>query len=100
MTISSDVGDRRAAFLLEHQTEFPGVQITETYLRRYEQGTIAAQILGYEAEITAEQLAASESQGLSPPATGSARPGSRPPTTRTSAVSPASGACTSTRSGA
>ena len=57
VTVSSDVGDRRAAFLLEHQTEFPGVQITETYLRRYEKGTIAAQILGYESEITAEQLA-------------------------------------------
>ena len=56
VTVSSDVGDRRAAFLLEHQTEFPGVQITETYLRRYEKGTIAAQILGYESEITAEQL--------------------------------------------
>jgi penicillin-binding protein 2 len=64
VTISSDVGDRRAAFLLEHQTEFPGVQITETYLRRYEQGTIAAQILGYEAEITAEQLAERESGTL------------------------------------
>ena len=58
VTVSSDVGDRRAAFLLEHQTEFPGVQITETYLRRYEKGTIAAQILGYESEITAEQLEA------------------------------------------
>jgi penicillin-binding protein 2 len=64
VTISSDVGDRRAAFLLEHQTEFPGVQITETYLRRYEQGTIAAQILGYESEITAEQLAERESGTL------------------------------------
>jgi penicillin-binding protein 2 len=61
VTVSSDVGDRRAAFLLEHQTEFPGVQITETYLRRYEQGPIAAQILGYESEITAEQL--NERQG-------------------------------------
>ncbi len=58
VTISADVGDRRAAFLLEHQTEFPGVQITETYLRRYEQGVIGAQILGYESEITAKQLAA------------------------------------------
>ena len=64
VTISSDVGDRRAAFLLEHQTEFPGVQITETYLRRYERGTIAAQILGYEAEITAKQLAERESGTL------------------------------------
>jgi penicillin-binding protein 2 len=66
VTISSDVGDRRAAFLREHQTEFPGVQITETYLRRYEQGTIAAQILGYESEITAEQLDAREGGTLAP----------------------------------
>ena len=100
VTISADVGDRRAAFLLEHQTEFPGVQITETYLRRYEQGTIAAQILGYESEITAKQLAKRDRTGRSRPATGSARPGSRPPTTRTSAGSRASGASTSTRSGA
>jgi penicillin-binding protein 2 len=64
VTISSDVGERRAAFLLEHQTEFPGVQITETYLRRYEKGTIAAQILGYEAEITAEQLKARQGGSL------------------------------------
>jgi len=64
VTISADVGDRRAAFLLEHQTEFPGVQITETYLRRYEQGTIAAQILGYESEITAEQLDARQASTL------------------------------------
>ncbi|MGH3112308.1 MAG: penicillin-binding protein 2, partial [Gaiellaceae bacterium] len=42
--------------LMEHQGEFPGVQITETYLRRYEQGSIAAQMLGYVAEISAEQL--------------------------------------------
>ena len=66
VTISSDVGDRRAAFLLEHQTEFPGVQITETYLRRYEKGGIAAQILGYESEITAEQLKARKSGTLAP----------------------------------
>jgi penicillin-binding protein 2 len=66
VTISSDVGDRRAAFLLEHQTEFPGVQITETYLRRYEQGGIAAQILGYESEITAEQLKERKGGALAP----------------------------------
>ena len=66
VTVSSDVGDRRAAFLLEHQTEFPGVQITETYLRRYEQGAIAAQILGYESEITAEQLNERKAGTLAP----------------------------------
>ena len=37
---------------MEHQSEFTGVQITETYLRNYEQGDLAAQILGYVGEIS------------------------------------------------
>jgi penicillin-binding protein 2 len=48
---------------MEHQGEFPGVQITETYLRNYDQGTLAAQILGYVGEISAEQLPAKADQG-------------------------------------
>ena len=56
VAISTDVGELKAAYLMEHQSEFPGVQITETYLRRYEQGTIAAQMLGFVGEISAEQL--------------------------------------------
>lgn len=56
VTVRTDVGERKAAYLMEHQSEFPGVQITETYLRRFDQGTIAAQILGYTSEISAEQL--------------------------------------------
>ena len=36
-----------AAFLLEHQTEFPGVQITETYLRRGEYDEVRARELDY-----------------------------------------------------
>ncbi|MGH3023540.1 MAG: penicillin-binding protein 2 [Gaiellaceae bacterium] len=56
VTVRTDVGELKAAYLMEHQSEFPGVQITETYLRRYDQGQIAAQILGYVSEISAEQL--------------------------------------------
>jgi penicillin-binding protein 2 len=56
VAISTDVGELKTAYLMEHQSEFPGVQITETYLRRYEQGTIAAQMLGFVGEISAEQL--------------------------------------------
>jgi len=56
VAISTDVGELKAAYLMEHQGEFPGVQITETYLRRYEQGAIAAQMLGYVGEISAKQL--------------------------------------------
>jgi penicillin-binding protein 2 len=66
VAISTDVGELRAAYLMEHQGEFPGVQITETYLRRYEQGTIAAQMLGYVGEISAEQLEARAKDGYAP----------------------------------
>jgi penicillin-binding protein 2 len=54
--VKTDVGDLRAAYLMEHQADFPGIQISQTYLRNYEQGAIAAQILGYVSEISAEQV--------------------------------------------
>jgi penicillin-binding protein 2 len=56
VVIDTNVGDRRAAFLMEHQAEFPGVQISQAYLRHYDEGTIAAQFLGYVGEISKEQL--------------------------------------------
>ncbi len=63
VTIDTDVGDLKTAYLMEHQGQFPGVQITETHLRSYEQGDLAAQILGYVAEISPEQLAERSDQG-------------------------------------
>ncbi|HEU4448885.1 MAG TPA: penicillin-binding protein 2 [Gaiellaceae bacterium] len=63
VTVGTDVGELKAAYLMEHQSEFPGIQITETYLRRYEEGSIAAQILGYVSEISAEQLETKEKDG-------------------------------------
>jgi penicillin-binding protein 2 len=56
VSVKTGVGDLRASYLMEHQADFPGVQISQTYLRHYEQGTIASQILGYVSEISAEQL--------------------------------------------
>ena len=63
VTIRSDVGDLRAAYLMEHQGDFPGVQIAETYLRRFEGGGIGAHFLGYVAEIGPEQLEARVKEG-------------------------------------
>lgn len=63
ITIRADVGELKTAYLMEHQSEFPGVQITETYLRHYDQGTIGAQILGYVGEISAQQLKSKEADG-------------------------------------
>jgi penicillin-binding protein 2 len=43
-------------YLYEHAEEFPGVSLTNTYLRDYPNGDLAAQVLGYVNEISAAQL--------------------------------------------
>ncbi|HEU5064662.1 MAG TPA: penicillin-binding protein 2 [Gaiellaceae bacterium] len=43
-------------FLAEHRTEFPGMTIEDTSVRRYPHGDLAAHILGYVAEISDRQL--------------------------------------------
>jgi penicillin-binding protein 2 len=43
-------------YLYEHIEEFPGVRITNTFLRSYPNGSTAAQLLGYVNEISADQL--------------------------------------------
>jgi penicillin-binding protein 2 len=66
VTLKTQVGDLKIAYLMEHQNEFPGLQISETHLRSYERGAIAAQTLGYVAEITKEQLEVKEKDGYAP----------------------------------
>ncbi|MGH3038707.1 MAG: penicillin-binding protein 2 [Gaiellaceae bacterium] len=66
VTIDTTVDELRTAFLMEHQNEFPGVQISETYLRNYEQGVLASQILGYVGEINAEQVEVKADEGYRP----------------------------------
>ena len=50
-------------YLLEHEQEFPGVAVTNTYLRSYPSGDLAAQLLGYVNEISAAQLKTLKNQG-------------------------------------
>jgi penicillin-binding protein 2 len=56
ITVKTAVGDEQVAYLYEHQDEFPGVQIQQTFLRHYPYGSNAAQILGYVGEISPEEL--------------------------------------------
>ncbi len=56
ITVKTAVHDDQIAYLLEHQAEFPGVQIQQAYLRKYPYQALAAQILGYVGEISAEEL--------------------------------------------
>ncbi|MBA2295986.1 MAG: penicillin-binding protein 2 [Actinobacteria bacterium] len=56
ITVKTAVGEDQVAYLYEHQTEFPGVQIQQTYLRHYRYQTLAAQLLGYVGEVSQEEL--------------------------------------------
>ena len=47
-------------YLLERQPEFPGVQLLDTFERRYPRGETAAHLLGYVGPITEAQLRASK----------------------------------------
>jgi penicillin-binding protein 2 len=53
-------------YLYEHQLEFPGVHIADTFLRHYPYGSTAAQLLGYVNEISAEQLRRLQRKGYAP----------------------------------
>ena len=61
--VKQGVTEEQVAYLYEHQDEFPGVQIAQTYLRQYPHGALAAQLLGYTGEISAEQLKADRKLG-------------------------------------
>ena len=50
-------------YLYEHEQEFPGVSVTDTFLRSYPQGDLAAQLLGYVSEISAPQLKTLQHRG-------------------------------------
>lgn len=55
--IADDVTNRYVvAYLAEHAAEFPGVDVRTTYKRRYQQGSIAAHILGQVGPVDAEDL--------------------------------------------
>jgi len=51
------------AYVREHQSMFPGVQVNEETQRTYPYGDLAAQVLGYVDVINAQELAANKGQG-------------------------------------
>jgi penicillin-binding protein 2 len=63
VVIKTSVREPKVNYLYEHQSEFPGVQIDSTQLRRYELGSLSAHILGYVGEISPERLAELEGKG-------------------------------------
>jgi penicillin-binding protein 2 len=56
VTVKEFVSEDEVQYLYEHQTEFPGMQIANTFVRQYNYGDLAAQLLGYVGEISPPQL--------------------------------------------
>jgi penicillin-binding protein 2 len=56
ITVKTAVGEDQVAYLYEHASEFPGVQIQQTYLRHYPYQSLAAQVLGYVGEVSQAEL--------------------------------------------
>jgi penicillin-binding protein 2 len=65
VTVKESVNEGEVHYLLEHQTEFPGMSITNTYVRQYPYGDLAAHILGYVGPISDEQLKTSKGYSAS-----------------------------------
>jgi penicillin-binding protein 2 len=56
VTVKEFASENEVQYLYEHQTEFPGMQIANTYVRQYNHGDLAAQVMGYVGEISEAQL--------------------------------------------
>ncbi len=56
VTLKVAVSPEVIAYLEEHQSEFPGVDLKQTYIRSYPAEELFAQGLGHVSEISAEQL--------------------------------------------
>jgi penicillin-binding protein 2 len=53
----------RINYLIERNGEFPGVRVTDTFIRGYPYGSVGAHVLGYVNEISPEQLKALQRKG-------------------------------------
>src|SRR6185503_1782623 len=58
VTVKDSITEGEAHYLLEHKAEFPGMSMTNTFVRDYPFGDLAAHILGYVGEIKPDQLKA------------------------------------------
>jgi penicillin-binding protein 2 len=56
VTVKEDISDAETRYLYERKSEFPGLVITDTSLRTYPFGDLAAQVLGHVGEISPDQL--------------------------------------------
>jgi penicillin-binding protein 2 len=61
--VALDVPMTVVAYLAEHETEFPGVEVSVVPVREYPHGSTAAHVLGYTGEISEESLNSGDMEG-------------------------------------
>ncbi len=63
-TVKSDVGQDVYSYIRERQADFPGVSVNPVYLRFYPHHDLAAQMVGWVGQVTAEELKQPEYKGV------------------------------------
>jgi len=61
--VALDVPMTAVAYLSEHESEFPGVEVSVIPVREYPYGTTAAHVLGYTGEISEQSLNSGDMEG-------------------------------------
>jgi penicillin-binding protein 2 len=64
--VAVDVAKETAFYLGEHQSEFPGVSFEPVPVRQYPHGSLAGHVVGYEYQVTQEELDSPEFKGYQP----------------------------------
>lgn len=64
--LAKGVPERVAAYLAEHNREFPGVEYRSVGVRRNENGSLAAHLIGYLGEVNEQELNSPEFAGYRP----------------------------------
>ncbi|HET6350824.1 MAG TPA: penicillin-binding protein 2 [Coriobacteriia bacterium] len=64
--VAIDVPLDTVAYLAEHESQFPGVEVRTHAVREYPQGKLAAHVLGYSGEISDTQMADPEFKNYEP----------------------------------
>jgi penicillin-binding protein 2 len=63
VVVQRGIKQEQIYYLLEHQAEFPGVRLGDSYLRKYPYQSLAAQVLGYVGQISPEDYKTLKKQG-------------------------------------
>lgn len=63
VVVQRGIKQQQIYYLLEHQDEFPGVRLPQSYLRKYPYQSLAAQVLGYVGQISPEDYKALKKKG-------------------------------------